>query len=65
MDSLIGRDIRRLRGGSSLKEFAKVVGISASSISNYERGVTQPKEGTIRKIERALKDKFYYDNCLL
>lgn len=38
---------RRLRGEHTQKQFAAVIGVSVASLSNYERGVTNPSAITL------------------
>lgn len=41
----------RINTGYSQEEAAKILGISASSLSNYERGKSYPDVPVIKKIE--------------
>lgn len=53
----VGRSIkicRRLRGLKQ-HELAKIIGISQNSISQIERGVTQPHKKTLEAICKALE----------
>jgi transcriptional regulator with XRE-family HTH domain len=51
----IGRKIRQLRGfDTEQAEFARMLGISQSQLSKYERGVTEPP----LKVLVRLKDRF-------
>lgn len=43
----------RINNGLSQKEAAKKIGISADTLSNYERGRSFPDVPTIQRIERA------------
>lgn len=46
--------IFRLRNGMSKKQLAKIIGVSVSTISNYENGVTLPDSKTLSKLSFAL-----------
>lgn len=46
----VGKRIRRVRGGNSLIEFEKIVGIGKNMISLYEHGEAWPKPHTLDKI---------------
>lgn len=52
----IGRRLRRARkaAGMSLRELADHIGMSASAVSAFERGVTQPSIGRVSQIAHAL-----------
>lgn len=45
----------RLRKGASQEDFGKVAGVSASAVSLWERGVTQPKNDSLNKLSREYK----------
>jgi len=46
-----------LRGRLSRKVLAKKVGVSRSTIANWEDGITEPKAGDIIRLLRALELK--------
>jgi len=46
----IGERIRKIRGSLNLDEFNKILGVSRSAISNYERGDAFPRPETLSKI---------------
>lgn len=55
------RDLRMLRGMTQ-PEAAKKIGISADTLSNYERGKSWPDVPIIRKIEEVYNTS--YDNII-
>ena len=58
----IGDRIRqaRIENGMTQKDLAEKLGVSYQNISQYERGVKQPKMETIEKIANALGADAYY-----
>ena len=63
IDETVGERITRLRKkmGISQRTFARVCGVSYSSISRIEAGVTDfPKLNTIRRIEKTFKKKVFF-----
>jgi transcriptional regulator with XRE-family HTH domain len=47
--------VLRLSRGMSRNKLARAASIGASNLSNYERGLTQPREETLDRILEALK----------
>jgi transcriptional regulator with XRE-family HTH domain len=45
----------RISRGMSRNELASAAGIGASNLSNYERGLTRPRQETLERILEALK----------
>ena len=50
-------DVVRLRTGLGLSQekFAKKLGVSASIVSNWERGINKPRGLSLRALERLAK----------
>jgi DNA-binding transcriptional regulator YiaG len=50
-------DVVRLRTGLGLSQekFAKKLGVSASIVSNWERGINKPRGLSLRALERLTK----------
>jgi len=48
----IGLKLKALRGDSSLEDVSKIIGISKSLLSKYERGVTEPGSSALIKLAR-------------
>jgi len=46
--------IKRMEKGLSQKELASIVGVTSQSISEYERGNTNPSYENMKKISKAL-----------
>ncbi|PGC99058.1 transcriptional regulator [Bacillus thuringiensis] len=69
------QDIKSVRQltGLNQTDFAKVVGVSLTTVNKWERGHTQPKKENIKKIERlvgsenlrVIQAKLLYDLPLL
>jgi len=51
---------RREQHGLSLRDVAKLTGLSASLLSQIERGVTEPSISSLRKIAEALGTSIFY-----
>lgn len=49
----IGRRLGELRGSASREEFAELVGVSAATIGNYERGNRKPDADFFAKVHEA------------
>ena len=47
--------------GLEQKDLANISGVSQQNISNYERGLSSPKEEDLRKLGKALKVVFICD----
>lgn len=51
---LFGQRLRQFRGDASQADFAKRLGLTRSSVANYERGRSLPKEDVIETIAERL-----------
>ena len=53
----IGKRIKeaRLKKNLNQEELAKLIGVTASAIGNYENGVSHPKESVLYKLFEALE----------
>lgn len=60
-DAMLGSGIRaeRLRQNLTLAQLAERAGLSASALSQIERGVTDPSIGSLRRIAAALEVPFF------
>jgi transcriptional regulator with XRE-family HTH domain len=60
-DAVLGSGIRaeRLRQNLTLAQLAERAGLSASALSQIERGVTDPSIGSLRRIAAALEVPFF------
>lgn len=56
IETMIGERLKcaRLQAGLSLRDLARMVGVTASAISKYERGLDMPGSAVLLKLSRAL-----------
>lgn len=55
MKKTTGEKLRKLRGGKSIAETAKAIGIPASTLSMYERDERTPRDAVKVKIAKFYK----------
>ena len=57
--NMLSSNIRHFRKSLKLTqgEFSKLIGLSVTSISNYERGKSLPSASAMKKITEAMGDK--------